>query len=280
MKRGQVAAPRPEEVVEASLRLVPARGAVLEILTESPAALCRRLSGVQVELTVAELEAQLSEAGLELHGRSRSRSAVPLLTRIATDVAKALAKGRPVLVVRTAPGPRLVSTAGGLSLGAAREAGIGAAGRALNVGPTGRVAELVAAGLVGWLRAQRRRPERVLLVTGGGEDPDPGEDWQPNLRRLASALDLELGVRHLPPGVARWTRPIGPVFAVDTIAPGGRTFRTEVGRLYPRRPARWPAPVTVDVRELAAGGVGAAGIEAEGTPARRVYRVRPAGRRG
>ena len=48
MKRGK--APRPEELVEASLRTVPKEGAVLEILTVSPGALCRKLKRAEVEL--------------------------------------------------------------------------------------------------------------------------------------------------------------------------------------------------------------------------------------
>ena len=63
--------------------------------------------------------------------------------------------------------------------------------------------------------------------------------------------------------------------AVDTIAPGGATLRTGVSRLYARRPSRLPAPVTVDARAAGAARGGRRGIKGEGTPACRIYRVRP-----
>lgn len=273
MKRGK--APRPEELVEASLRTVPKEGAVLEILTVSPGALCRKLKRAEVELSAAELEEQLVEAGLQLHGgaRARARAATAALTRIAQDVSRALVEGRPVLVVDTAPGPTL--GAGGVDVEAVRGAGLGGPGRLLNVGAPAKAAELVAAGLLAWCRGQRRRPDGLVVVTGGSADLDPVRVWQPSLQYLADAADLTLTVRHLPAGVTRWTKSLGLAFGVDTIAPGGATLRTGVSRLYARRPSRLPAPVTVDARAAGAARGGRRGIKGEGTPACRIYRVRP-----
>jgi hypothetical protein len=267
--------------VEASLRLAPPKGAVMELLIESPGAVCRRLRALQVELTAAELEDQLMDAGLALHGSpaGRARAAAPTLTRIAADVARALSEGRPVLVVHTDPGPTLGTPGGAVELAEARAAGLGGPGRLLNVGDPGRAAELVAAGLVAWCRAQRKAPEALMVVTGGQADLEPARDWQPSLQRLADTLDLPLTVRHLPAGVSRWLPSLGAVFGVDAIAPGGATFRTTVHRLYARRPPRLPAPLTVDARGLGAARGGTGGVKAEGTPARRIYRVRPQGRR-
>lgn len=268
---------RPEDVVEAALREVPAKAPVLEIATASIAKLVRALRGFDVVIDAAELEAQLVEAGLHLHGSRGGRrnfSAAPF-EKVAAELKAALGKGAAVFSVLSEHGPRLV---GPIDRSALRAAGLASEGAVLNVGRACAVPGLVTAALLGWARGpgRRLRAREAWIVTGGRADPGTAPTWQACLQRLADDAELVLHVRHLPAGVSRWTKPRAPVARVHTVEAGGEVTSTVVERVYARRPARTPAPVTVRV-EQAAPVSGRRSVRAEGRPAARRYRISPRG---
>ena len=176
----------------------------------------------------------------------------------------------PIVFVRTRPGPRLPT--GGLDREVLRAHGLAQPGVLLHVGPVERIAALVGLGLETWWESLRRGSTEIVVITGGAADLEPGKPWQAPLQRLAESSDVPIRVRHLPPGLFRWRRVVVPLFGVDSVLPGGETLRTEVGRVYRRRPRSAPNPVVVDVQRLRSP-VDSPKPVAEGRPARRIYRL-------
>lgn len=269
---------RPEDVVEASLQARPARRAVLELSTRSLGSLREELERLGVRLSCADLDAQLAEAGFDLHGSAaaRSRASAAGLDEIARELSGALTGGAPVFWARTVAGPRLEP--GPLDLERLRAAGLGVGGAVLNVGSPDRLPALVAAALLAWQRGPGRRGAggALWLATGGAEDRFAAGKWQASLQRVADEAQTPLHVRHFPAGIARWLKPRVQLARFDTVAPGGRTLVTTLARVYARRPPRAPAPVRVDVGEARAAE-GRRLVKAEGRPASRRYVIRPRG---